>query len=361
MRLEEWENKQFMLREKVGISYIKNLIWIGSSVKEIAKRCSEISDMSINQDSIYDFLGYFGFKYKDLLAGRKVMISSLSIKEKMDRILTKYDWDLQKLSYFIGFYLGDGGIDGKNVVYLENTNKSHMEKWHLLMPTSRLRIDKVNKVKHPAWSDNWKVSVINSDFADFLIYDIGIPGRIKGGKTYNVGKYNFGVLEPIHFLRGYFDADGGLDIIKNKSGSRSFELGYVAHLREMLEAVNELIFLIVEERFKIKPLNASWELTCSDPKMLVHLLKGFSSVENAMNRKTQLIQMALDEFKSRVSYGGLGAVKLNEIVKIVKLEKTGPKVAAYFSRMLDCEINNNHVHDRLRSGKRSIVSILKEN
>lgn len=123
------------------------------------------------------------------------------------------------MAWFLGFFAADGSIEkDRNVMKLSlNTqDKEILEKIRLELNLKAEVKDYTDSLGHPISKLQWSSEEMKNDFATYGI----IPQ-----KTFNLKPpYKLEKKYWIDYIRGYFDGDGSVTLLKNNYNSLEFEI-----------------------------------------------------------------------------------------------------------------------------------------
>lgn len=159
--------------------------------------------------------------------------------------------DSEDKAYWLGFIFGDGGIsNGTLRVEIKKQDKKHLVKF--------LESLQSNHPIKPTKKNTYYVAISNTDLVKDLSKFYIVPN-----KTYITNKLPLDLI-PVelqkHFIRGYFDADGNINISKTNYLTCSFACYHESILQQLSKFLDN--FQINEPYFyhRIKRNQSCWSL-----------------------------------------------------------------------------------------------------
>ena len=252
--------------EKTGIKVCKDYIeGETTSIRELSKK------YNIPSSRVYSILNYYNIQIKDRkTTNRKCKVNLDSFKVNNIN---------KKSAYWIGFLLGDGSVDHRQIkLKLQIKDLNHIKKFRDFLGSTH----SIN-IKETFAGIYISVSTIVKDLSNFGI----IPNKTYE-ESYNLHKS----LKPFsnHFIRGYFDADGSI-CHTDKSGPDFY---LCSNNKSTLETCNDIFYKYLSIKLKISNYQIYYIRTCSRTKLLKiykYLYKD-STEEIRLNRKYKKVKHA---------------------------------------------------------------------
>lgn len=160
--------------------------------------------------------------------------------------------DTEEKAYFLGFLYADGYNQEKGhkiIINLQARDKNILDKFKVLIESTKPIYFIPLKKKHPTWQDEYSLHLINRR----------ISARLKElgcyqGKSMNLKWPPQGAIPPDlmkHFIRGYFDGDGCLRVRQPKN-SKFYLVSFVAN-DEFMKAFVKYIKQELKIKFAVHP------------------------------------------------------------------------------------------------------------
>lgn len=174
--------------------------------------------------------------------------------------------DTEQKAYFLGFMYADGcisAISRKNSKYIKYqvqislTDQQIINDFKTVFPFFNLQIFDFSKYKS-TWSKQYALRKTNKKLFDDLLKH-GMLQRKSGkqGKLLKVPNLSKELLP--HFIRGYFDGDGSINISKKRPNLRRIEIcsssqEFVLQLKKILESLNISCPIFRKKHNNVSPL-----------------------------------------------------------------------------------------------------------
>lgn len=147
--------------------------------------------------------------------------------------------DTEEKAYWLGFLYADGCIDKRNTIRINLAicDIKHLEKFKIFLKTDKPIY--INKAK-----TNCEIS-INNNILSKKLQSYGI----KVNKVYD--KFNWEIIPKElhnHFIRGYFDGDGGINDKKNNKKIEISLVGGESFITDVLNILHENLNISLNKR-----------------------------------------------------------------------------------------------------------------
>ena len=188
--------------------------------------------------------------------------------------------DTEQKAYFLGFMYADGcisAISRKNSAYIKYqvqislTDEQIINDFKTVFPFFNLQTFDFGKYKS-TWNKQYALRKANKKLFDDLLKH-GMLQRKSGeeGKLLKMPKLSKELLP--HFIRGYFDGDGSINISKKRPNLRRIEIcssskEFMLQLKQILESLNIDCPIFREKHNNVSPLYVLEWINSKDVLML---------------------------------------------------------------------------------------------